>query len=385
MKTIIFNGKVALPDSVMDNGYVAVEDGLISEIGSGDPDAGDCETIDAGGGWIAPGLVDIHIHGCGGHWSFFSAGDILKMCGALASHGVTSFLPTTVSLPRAQILNSIAEIRKAMAQWTPECGARIAGIHLEGPFINSKRPGAHLPPAIRNSADDEINEILEAAGDALRIVTLAPEADGGMKLVRTLAARGIVPSIGHSDATSEQTLEAIGAGARHFTHIFNAARQFHQREPGCAFAALVNPELTAEIILDFRHVHRDAAIMAVRTKGADKMALVSDSIIAAGLGDGDYDVWGFKVTVKDGVAALPDGTMAGSVTTLNRSVANAMTLPGISQHEAFRMATHVPAKIIGMENSRGALVAGRVADIAVFDNEMNCRHAIVDGTSICKK
>lgn len=384
MKTIIHNGKVVTESAIIDRGYIVIENNIISEVreGAAPENAPDCEYFDAAGGWISPGLVDIHIHGCGGHWGFFGSDDTLKMAASLARHGVTAFVPTTVSLPHSQVMNAIAEIKKAMeaqASGAAPGGARILGIHLEGPYISPARPGAHLPPAIRAPKAEEINEILDAAGDALRIVTMAPEIPGGMDLVETLAKKGIVVSIGHSDATAEQTREAIQRGASHFTHLFNAVRQFHQREPGCAFAALVAPEITAEIILDGRHVHFDVVEMAIRAKGTSSIVLVSDSILAAGLGDGSYNVWGFDVTVKDGIAALADGTMAGSVITLNRAVKNAMGINGVSAREAFVMATENPRAVLSLSGERGKIAAGAAADVAVFDDDFNCVATFING------
>lgn len=388
MKTIIHNGKVVSADAVIEGGYVLIEDGVVAGIFEGDvAEAGagsgkNIRLIDANGGWISHGLVDVHIHGCGGHWGFFGCDDILNMSVSLAQHGVTAFLPTTVSLPHAQVLNSITEIKKAMeaqASNTAPPGARILGIHLEGPYISPARPGAHLPPAIRPPDSAEINEILELADGALRIVTMAPEIPGGLELVEILSSRGIVVSIGHSDATAEQTRQAIGCGARHFTHLFNAVRQFHQREPGCAFTALLAPEITAEIILDGRHVHSDVVEMAIRTKGAESIVLVSDSILAAGLGDGSYNVWGFEVQVKNGVAALADGTMAGSVITLNTAVKNALNLSTVSPLEAFRMATVNPCNVLSLHGNNGNISPGALADITVFDKNMNCIASFADG------
>jgi len=389
METVICNGKVVLPDRVIDGGYVKMRDGLISGVGKGEPGPVDGDSIDAAGGWISPGLCDMHLHGCGGYWGFFGADDTLNMARALAKNGVTSFVPATVSLPHDQVLNAIDEVRKAMNlqpagpdfATAPERagGARILGLHLEGPYINPELSGAHIPLVIRPPAKKEVDEILDRGADMISIVTLAPEIDGGMEFIERLHAANILVSVGHSNATSEQTREAIGRGARHFTHLFNAMRKFHHREPGCAFTAIVDPRATIEIILDTRHVHTDAAATAIRAKSPDRTALVTDSILAAGLGDGKYNVWGFDVFVKNGLATLENGTIAGSAITLNETVKNAIELLDVSPHDAFSMASRVPLGILGHGETAGTLAEGRPADIAVFDDAFKCTASFIGG------
>lgn len=395
MKTAIYNGKVVLADKVLPVGYIIADGGKIDDVFEGDaPDALKQGGFDAQGGWIAPGLVDIHIHGNGGFWGFMGADELLKMARSLVRNGVTSFVPATVSLPHAQVIAAVKGIREAMSKQaagadfdgpadTPSPdGARILGINLEGPYISAKRPGAHLPMCIRNPKEKELDEIFDTAGDSLRMMTVAPEIEGGMELIKRLAAAGVLPSIGHSDADTAQTNEAVSLGATHFTHLFNAVRPFHQREPGCAFAALINPAVTVEIILDGKHVHFDAAKMAVSIKSPEKTVLITDAILAAGQGDGEYNVWGFKVTVKDGTAKTPEGTMAGSVLTLNEAVKNAVVELGLPPEKAFAMASLNGLSAIGMSGKAGELAPGKAADIAVFDSAFNCAATFISGTRV---
>jgi len=390
MRSCIFNGKVVTPEKVLPNGYVSISGGRIMEIGEGKPPSEFIQSgYDARGGWIAPGLCDIHIHGNGGFWGFMSAAETLDMARSLLPLGVTSFLPATVSLPHAQVIGAIKAIRDAMSQQDDQAeapaGARILGINIEGPYISSKRPGAHLPMCIRDPKEKELDEIFAAAGPALRLMTVAPEINGGMELIKRLVAAGVLPAIGHSDADTEQTNEAVRLGATHFTHLFNAVRTFHQREPGCAFAALTNSNVTVEIILDGKHVHFDAVKMAVDLKTPDKVVLITDAILAAGKGDGEYTVWGFKVTVKDGAATTPDGTMAGSVLTLNKAVKNAIVMIGATPEQAFRMASLNPVRAIKLDGFLGSLEQGKAADIAVFDADLNCDATFIAGKRVYEK
>ncbi|HOX29102.1 MAG TPA: N-acetylglucosamine-6-phosphate deacetylase [bacterium] len=398
-KQIIFNGKVVTREKVISKGYVTVSGGRIESVAEGSPDdAPDSMKIDAQGGWIAPGLVDIHLHGNGGFWGFFAADEIIKMANSLSLLGVTSFAPATVSLPHSQVIKSIGEMKKAMSKQAAgsdvsvipgesfDTGARIIALNIEGPYINPVRPGAHLPPAIRNPIDKEIDEILAAVGENTpMLMTVAPEIEGGLALIDRLVAARALPSIGHSDATAEQTHEAIAHGANHFTHLFNAVRPFHQREPGCAFAALSDPGCSVEIILDNIHVHPDAAKVALAMKAPDKLVLVSDSIHAAGLPDGDYSVWGLKVTMKNNAVTLADGTFAGSALTLNNAVKNAIGLLGASPELAFRCASSNGLSKLGMAGEIGVLESGKIADIAIFDNDFNCMATMIAGQIVYKK
>ncbi|HOO56735.1 MAG TPA: N-acetylglucosamine-6-phosphate deacetylase [bacterium] len=391
MKTV-YNGKVITEEEVLSPGYVVFEKGLITEVCAGDPPDGLKENgIDANGGWIAPGLVDVHIHGNANCWSFMKKDEILMMAESLLKNGVTGFLATTVSLPQQLIISGIDAIKSAMESQdagadydtledTPTpVGSRILGINLEGPYINPEHGGAHIPTVIRPSKKEEIDEMLEHANGTIKMMTFAPEIENGMELIDWLTAAGIVPVIGHTDATVEQTNAAIDRGASHFTHLFNACRGFHQREPGCSFAALNNPKITVELIFDTKHVHPDAARIAIKTKSVEGIMLITDAISAAGLPDGEYSVWGFPVIVKDGTVKLQDGTIAGSILSLNEAVRNAISILGVTPPEAFRMASINGIRKLGLGDKAGSLVPGKVADIALFDADFNCLKTIIAG------
>lgn len=382
--------KIITPSRVIENGYITIADGKIADVDGGKPMcAGRC--VDAGGAIAAPGLIDIHIHGSGGHWGFFDAKDLLEMAKFMPTLGVTAFCPATVSLPHATVVQSMKVIRDAMSKQqagrdysaapdaAPETGARILGINLEGPYLSKKHPGAHNPMCIRSAKEDEIAQVLDAAGDALRIATIAPEEPGGMELTERLAKLGTVVSLGHSDATRAQTLEAVSRGARLVTHTFNAQRPFNHREAGLAFTAMNTPGVFCEIICDFVHVAADVIAMFAKLKSSAEVVLITDAISAAGLGAGKYNVWGFNIEVKDGAARMDNGTLAGSVLTLNRAVANMSAASGLPLHTCIGMATHNPARLLGLLPAAGQIAEGATADIALFDPSMNCLATIIAG------
>jgi len=382
----VVNAEILTPSRVISNGYVTIENGRIATVDAGEP-ANPGRVADASGAILCPGLIDIHIHGCGGHWGFLGADDLLAMARVLAGFGVTAFCPTSVSLPHAAILDSIKGVREAMRRQdagadysaapgaAATTGARILGINVEGPFINKDLKGAHISAAIRNPDPAQIEEIISAAGPALRIVTLAPELPGGMQAVEAFANAGAVVSVGHSNATAAQAAEAAQHGARLATHLFNQHRAFHHREQGVAFAMLQNPAYFCEIICDGVHVHPDVVRMAARLSPASEIVLIT----AAGLGPGKYQVWGFNMEVKDGAAQLEDGTFAGSVLTLNRAVANMAQFGAMPLHQAAGMATYNPAQLLSLLPDAGRVAPGAAADLALFDPDMNCLATIIAG------
>jgi len=382
----IADAKVITPDEVFESGYVTIEGGCIVSSGAGAPSEPG-RVVSAKGATVTPGLIDIHVHGTGGHWGFFDTEDLLSMSREIAKFGVTAFVPATVSLPHKQVIASIKLMRGAMAKQAaaevPD-GAAILGINIEGPYINKKRPGAHNPMCIRDPKEDEIAEVLDAAGDALKIFTLAPEIPGGMELTKRLSEMGVVVSIGHSDADRGQTLEAVRNGARLVTHLYNALRSFHQREPGNAFAALVEPGLYCELIADGKHVHPDIVKMTARVKPETALVLITDAFNAAGMKPGKYNVWGFEIEVADGMARMADGTIAGSVLTLNRGVANMSRFAELPLEKCVRMATATPAELLRLPGGAGTLSPGSRADVSVFDDGMNCLATIVAGNLVYK-
>jgi len=383
--SVIKNGTVITPSRTIKNGVVIFEDGKITAVG-GESDVKmpkGAKVMDASGKTVAPGFIDIHIHGGGGRavmeGSYEAINEIAKF---VASHGTTAFLPTTVSAPRDDLLKAVRAVKKAMERGTE--GAEVLGAHLEGPFINPEKRGAHDAEYVRLPSPNEIKELLEAASHTVKIVTLAPEVNGSKELIKELRKHGIVASVGHSNATYREAVDAVKLGVTHAAHAFNEMRSFHQREPGVLGTVLVHDELTAELISDNIHVHPVAMKLLVRTKGTDKVVLVTDAIQAAGMPDGKYKLGKQDVIVKKGVCRLESGELAGSTLTMDNAVRNTMKSVGISLRTAIKMATTNPTVAISVDKNKGSLEPGKDADIAIIDDEVNVYMTIVKGKVVHK-
>jgi N-acetylglucosamine-6-phosphate deacetylase len=246
---------------------------------------------------------------------------------------------------------------------TPNGGARVLGVHLEGPFVNPARRGALPPEGLRPPNVAEFLALADAAEGRLKITTLAPEPPGAADVVSAARGQDVVVSMGHTDATYEQTLEAIEWGVRHVTHCFNGMRPFHHRDPGCLGAILSSPAITVELIADGVHVHPGAMALLLAAKGAQGTLLVTDGIAAAGLGDGDYSLAGEAIQVRAGVASLPDGSLAGSATTMDQALRNVVRLGLAPLAEAVRMASTNPAELLGLDGRLGRIAPGFTADL----------------------
>jgi len=383
--TVIKNGTVITPFRTIKNGVVIFENGKITAVGR----KSDVKmpkgiiAIDASGKTVASGFIDIHIHGGRGRdimeGSYEAINQIAKF---VASHGTTAFLPTTVSTPRDDLLNAVRAVKKAMERGTE--GAEVLGLHLEGPYINPEKRGAHDAEYVRPPSPDEIKELLEAANRTIKIVTLAPEVDGSKELIEELGKLGIVASMGHSNATYREAMDAIKLGVTHAAHAFNEMRSFHHREPGVLGAVLVHDELTAELISDNIHVHPVVMKLLVRTKGKNKVVLITDAIQAAGMPDGKYKLGKQNVIVKKGVCRLESGELAGSTLTMNEAVRNAMKSVGIPLRTAIKMATVNPAVAISVNKNKGSLEPGKDADIVIIDDEVNVYMTIAKGKVVYK-
>ncbi len=388
MSLALTNARILTPLEVIEGGSVLVEKGRIARVGPAEPPPAGYEVIDLQGGTLAPGFIDLHVHGGGG--SSLMAGepeDVRSFARWAVSKGVTSFLITAVAAPRERLLGLLRSCRPLIdvagsarvAEWR---GAQPLGFNLEGPFINPLRAGAQSQESIRMPDVREMNEYLEAADGGLRLITLAPELPGADGLIDAVLRAGAIPSLGHSDAAYEEARRAFERGVCHVTHAYNALRPFHQRDPGCLAAALNAPDVTVELIADGVHVHPGAVELLLRAKGPEKTVLVSDGMPFAGLGDGRFEVEGQGIVVEGGRAARHDGTLAGSAAMLDRMVSNVARWRPVRLEEAVRMATLSPAAVLGVADRKGRIAPGADADLVVLDEGLDVVMTFVRGERV---
>jgi len=336
------------------------------------------EIIDAKNLYISPGFIDIHIHGSGGFDTM--DGDINaleKISKTIAAYGTTSFLPTTMTMEKSHIIKALDTIKKAMSTETKN-GANILGVHLEGPFINPIFKGAQNSEYIIEPDYEFIKNYL----DIIKIITMAPEIKGSFDFMDLIKQNSsAVLSIGHSNATYEEAMEAIERGISHSTHIFNAMTPLHHRNPGVV-GAVFNSEITCELIADKIHVHPELFRFLIKAVGENRICLITDSMRAGCMKDGCYDLGGQSVIVKDGSARLSDGQLAGSVLTLNLAVKNFFESTDYPLNKIVNMVSINPAKVIGFENQKGSIEKGKDADIILFDKEISIKSVFIEGKKI---
>lgn len=327
---------------------------------------------------LAPGLVDLHIHGAAGHDVMEGEELALREIETfLARHGVTSYLPTTVTAPLDDTLRALDRLAEHIEAWEPGGvpRARPLGIHLEGPFLSHAKRGVHPPEHLLRPTLGAFERLWEAAQGRLLMMTVAPELEGAEQVIAAAARHGVAVSLGHSDAGTEAALAAVRAGACHATHTFNAMRALAHRDPGVLGVALAEP-ITADIIADGIHVHPAVLRMFLAAKGAERAVLITDATSATGLGDGRYRLGGFQVEVSGG-CSMAEGRLAGSVLTLDRAVRNVMEFAGWPLGDALRLAGENPARVIGRR--KGVIEPGADADLVVMTSAGEVQQAIVAG------
>jgi len=377
MSYILQNVQVALQNRIVPAANVWISEGKIMKIDTEDlsiPE-GQYERIDGSGHLLVPGMIDVHIHGANG-FDMMDGTDksIQEVSSACASSGCTSFLATSVSSTLEDLLEMIRSVKRVIGH---EVGAKIAGIHLEGPYLNPKRKGMQNEKYLRHPNLEEMNLIFEEAGSLIKMVTIAPELPGGMELISFLKDKGVVIAIAHSDATYEEAKQAFASGASHVTHCFNGMRPIHHRDPGVIVAAFEEKHVSLQAIVDNVHLHPAIIRLMHTLKGPEGMVLITDALQAMGLGDGDYMFGGHHVTVSEGVARLKDGTLASSTVTMNEALRYTVET-GIPLIDAVRMASTTPANILGLQE-KGVITSGFDADLVLLDDEFKVRWTMVDG------
>lgn len=332
--------------------------------------------------YLIPGLIDLHIHGAGGYDVMDASREaLLGISQSLASEGVTGFLATTMTASYERIysvLKTIAEIMPAQE------GAAILGVHLEGPFISSAKMGAQRGDNIIFPDPTLIMRWQECANGAIKLVTLAPELPQALELIKKLNTMGIIASVGHTNATYAETHLAINAGCSHATHLFNAMRGIHQREPGATTALLLAENVNAELIVDGLHLHPAIVELALRVKGKTKILLVTDAMRAKCLGDGEYDLGGQLVAVRSNTATLADGTLAGSTLRMPQAIKNMMQFTCCSFEDAILMASYNPACVLGIDKNKGSIAKDKDADLVVMNTNLDVVMTMSGGVEVYK-
>jgi N-acetylglucosamine-6-phosphate deacetylase len=373
----LVNACLITADAVAEGG-VLVDEGRIAAVGRDVKAPADAEVLNLGGRYLAPGFIELHTHGGGGHSLRTEDPQEVEAYARWAtSWGVTSFLIGVAGGEHERTLRALG--RSAVFFERPSAGAEALGYFLEGPFLNPRRKGAFPEAWLRPPDVDQFRQYVEATGGRLRLITLAPELPGADALIAAALEAGAVPSMGHSDATYEEALHSFEVGVRHVTHCFNGMRPLAHRDPGCLGAALTVPSVTCELILDGSHVHPAAAALLVRAKGVDGTVLITDAIPPAGTGREVVEWEGMKARVAGKAAVREDGTIIGSLATMDDLVRNAVAWLPVTLPEAVRMVTRNPARVLGLEERKGSLSPGADADLVVLDEELRVAMTVVRG------
>ena len=378
MTLLVANTTVLTPAGPLTPGWLLAEGGSITAIGDGDPPPQvdvEAQVLDGAGSTLAPGFIDVHVHGGVGHETMDADPDgIRAMAQFYADHGVTAFCPTTWTASREDTLAAVEAVADVMSD--PGPGARVLGVHLEGPYLNLKRCGAQAPEHIRLADPDEITALLRTG--VVRLISLAPEFESNRQTIATFRAHGATVSAGHSDATYGEALAAIDLGVDHTTHLFNAMSPLHHREPGMVGAMLSDPRVRCEVIADNVHVHPGALAVAWRAKGPDGICLVTDALRAAGLAEGTYRFDDRNVTHRDGGMWLDDGSLAGSGLTMDVALRNMLAATGAPLEDLWPTTSRTPAGAAGVTDA-GEVRVGARADLVLLDADRSVVATIVGG------
>lgn len=382
----IYNGKILTPYRMIPQGTVLITDGIITEVKEGNIDVSDAIEIDAKGNYISPGFIDIHVHGGGGH-DFMDGSEtaFLKAAETHARYGTTSMSPTTLTSEKKDLLKTLELYEKADKKNIN--GAQFLGMHLEGPYFAMSQRGAQDPRYIRDPDPAEYKDVI-AHSNVIKRWSAAPELKGAIPFAKYLKSKGILAALAHTDAIYEEVLEAFENGYTLATHLYSGmsgvSRRNAYRYAGVIESAYIIDEMDVEIIADGIHLPAPLLKLVYKIKGADKIALITDSMRGAGMPEGESVLGnlhtGLKVIIEDGVAKLPDRTsFAGSVATTDRLVRNMINMADVSLLDAVRMMSSTPARIMNVADRKGSLIEGKDADIVLFDENINIQTTIIKG------
>ncbi len=373
------NATVVTPDSVIENGVIEIENGRIRQVRK-ESKPEDSDAVDLSARYVFPGFIDLHVHG-GGGGSFNSVEslDHEKARTYHLFHGTTSMLATTSTTEFAfleQVLSALA-----VSAETPSKGSRVFGIHTEGPFISTHKNGAHHIPLILDGSTDLMHRLISASKETVRMVTVAPEIDGGLELIDYLISKKIVASLGHSNATYEEATKGIALGAKSTTHTFNAMSPLSHREPGMVGAVLDADDIFCEAILDGIHIHPVVFRVLLARKGMDRVNLVTDATSYAGEQDGRYSRPDGRGLIKQGDRIVIEGsnTLAGSSLNMNLALKNCMKFSKVNLSELSKLTSLNAAKIIGVDQDFGSIEAGKIADLVILDKNLNAQAVMKEG------
>jgi N-acetylglucosamine-6-phosphate deacetylase len=376
MRTSIRNGIIITPQEVLREQALIINDNTIERIGA-DSTSPDTTVIDAKGCYVVPGFIDVHVHGADGYDTMDATPKAIQTMGAFyAKHGVTSYYPTTMTMPAPNIQAALENVEHCPQ---PTNGAQHLGVHVEGPYLNLKYKGAQPPEYFRPPVPAEYGQWLETG--VCKLITVAPEIEGSLEMIQELTAQGVEFAIGHSAASYEEAVKGFDVGVRQVTHVFNGMVGLHHREPGALAAILTDDRVNAQLIADGIHVHPGMIRMLIRAKGADHVMLITDAIEATGLSDGDYDLGGQKVTVKEGIARIANGALAGSTLTMDKAIRNMVSFTDLPLQKIIAMASTVPARAMRLAN-KGKLEAGCDADIVLLNRELEVMATMVGGSIV---
>ncbi|MEV5413841.1 N-acetylglucosamine-6-phosphate deacetylase [Thermopolyspora sp. NPDC052614] len=372
MGITLTNTRLVLADEVRE-GWLTIEDRLVTHVGRG---AAPGDGVDLGGRYVLPGFVDLHHHGGdGGSYPAADAEQAARAARFHLGHGTTTGVASLVTA-------GPDDLARAVGVLADLCDDGVfAGIHLEGPYISAARCGAHDPALLRDPDPAELSALIKAGRGHVRMLTIAPELPGALDVIRLAARQGVIAALGHSDASYERTLDGIEAGGSVATHLFNAMPPLHHRRPGPIAALLEDDRVTVELINDGVHVHPAVLRLAHATAGPDRVALVTDAMAAAGLGDGSYRLGPMAVEVSGGVARLAEGgAIAGSTLTMDVAFRRAVREVGLTLPEAARAAALTPAQVLGVDDRVGSIAAGKDADLLVLSDDLAVDAVMKGGT-----
>jgi N-acetylglucosamine-6-phosphate deacetylase len=374
---ILAGGQVVTSDGVLDRGWVRVSGGKITAVGTGPAPHG--PVVDLAGRWLVPGFVDIHCHGGGG--GSFTGIELDQAHAAInthRAHGTTTMLASLVSAPLPDLAKQISSLSELVTD-----GA-LAGIHLEGPFLSAARCGAHDPAILRAPETSAVQQLLDAGQGAVRMVTLAPELPNSLNAIRQLVDHRVIAAVGHTDAVLDQVVPAVEAGATVATHLFNAMRPLHHREPGPIGVLLEDERVTVELICDLVHLHPAVVTLAASHAGTGRTVLVTDAISATEAGDGTYELGKLPVTVTDGEPRLADGSLAGSTLTMDVAFRNIVNVCGLTVPAAVAASATKPARLLGLGDRLGEIRQGLAADLVVLNPQLELDAVMKNGAWVAE-